>query len=93
MPGYIYILASQKNGTLYIGSTTDIARRLEEHRSKAIGSFTRKHGVIRLVHAEEFASIMEARERETQLKNWHWPWKINLIEENNPSWEDLAKFL
>lgn len=92
MPAYVYILASQKNGTLYTGSTTDLARRMDEHRQKVVDGFTAKHGVTRLVFAEEHPTTMSARQREAYIKKWKRAWKIELIERENPHWEDLAKF-
>ena len=93
MAAYVYILASQKNGTIYIGATVNLYLRLQQHRDKAVSSFTRQYNATRLVFAEEHASIYDARYREAQLKRWHRAWKINLIEATNPTWEDLAKFL
>ena len=85
-----YILASQKRGTLYIGVTSDIAARIWQHRSGAVPGFTTRHRVYRLVHAEFFDDMAAAIAREKQLKRWHRPWKINLIEAENPDWNDLA---
>ncbi len=91
MPAYVYILASQKNGTLYTGSTTDLSRRMEEHREMAIDGFTAKYGVTRMVFAEEHPTTISARQQERQIKKWKRAWKIELIECGNPHWEDLAK--
>ncbi|MCA8929972.1 MAG: GIY-YIG nuclease family protein [Alphaproteobacteria bacterium] len=93
MPACVYMLASQKNGTLYIGSTTDLARRVQDHRDKVLDGFTKRYGVTRLVYVEAFPTVFEARQRERQIKNWRRSWKINLIEAQNPHWEDLVKFL
>ena len=87
--GYTYILASQKNGTLYIGVTSDLIKRVWEHKHEQADGFTRKYGVHALVHFEVFEDIRAAIEREKQLKRWHRQWKINLIEESNPDWKDL----
>ncbi len=87
--GYTYILASKKHGTLYIGVTSDLVKRIWEHREDQADGFTRKYGVHTLVHFESFNDIKFAIEREKQLKRWHRQWKINLIEEHNPDWEDL----
>ncbi|WP_417463382.1 GIY-YIG nuclease family protein [Kordiimonas sp.] len=87
--GYTYILASKKHGTLYIGVTSDLVKRTWEHREDQADGFTRKYGVHTLVHFESFNDIKFAIEREKQLKRWHRQWKINLIEEHNPDWEDL----
>jgi putative endonuclease len=85
-----YILASHKRGALYIGVTNDIARRLVEHRSGAIESFTRRHAVHRLVHLETADDPEAAIRREKRLKRWRRDWKIALIEQHNPDWRDLA---
>jgi len=86
---YVYILASRRNGTLYVGVTNDIARRVMEHRTGAVGGFTKKYGVGVLVHIERYAEIEEARARERAMKKWRRAWKLELIEKNNPSWADL----
>jgi putative endonuclease len=90
---YVYILASKKHGTLYIGVTNDLRARLELHRSGRGSEFVKKFGVTRLVYMEEYPSPLEAIRREKQLKNWRRDWKIRLIEENNPDWRDLAHSL
>jgi putative endonuclease len=87
---YVYILASQPRGTLYIGVTSDLAKRLYEHRNNLVPGFTSRYRVHRLVHAESQATMPLAIAREKQLKNWHRQWKINLIEAGNPDWIDLA---
>jgi putative endonuclease len=89
----VYILASRKHGTLYIGVTKDVPTRLDQHRSGRGSEFVKKYGVHMLVHVEEFASPQEAIAREKQLKNWHRDWKIRLIEESNPDWSDLSHLL
>ena len=85
-----HILASQKNGTLYIGVTSDLAARLAQHRDEASLGFASRHGAIRPVHAEAFDRMDEAIAREKQLKRWRRAWKIALIEEHNPDWGDLG---
>ena len=90
---YVYILASRKHGTLYVGVTNDLRARLELHRSGKGSEFIRKYGVTRLVYIEEYSSPEEAIRREKQLKNWRRDWKIRLIEENNPDWSDLSHLL
>ena len=87
---FVYILASRRNGTLYIGVTNDLVRRLTEHKGKLVPGFTRKYSVDRLVYFEEYASILEARARERTLKRWARAWKIELIEKTNPRWRDLT---
>ena len=89
----VYILASRKYGTLYIGITRDVSTRLTHHRNGRGSEFVKKYGVHRLVHVEEFASPQEAIAREKQLKGWHRDWKIRLIEESNPDWSDLSHLL
>ena len=86
----VYILASQKRGTLYIGVTSDLAQRLYQHRNGLLPGFTRDHHVHRLVWAERHTAMSDAIGREKQLKRWHRQWKINLIEADNPDWRDLA---
>jgi putative endonuclease len=90
---YVYILASKKRGTLYIGVTNDIARRVYEHRAGTADSFTKKYGVFRLVYVETFPTAIEAIQRETTLKRWKRQWKIELIEQHNPEWFDLYRSL
>lgn len=87
---FVYILASQRNGTLYIGVTNNLARRMFEHNAKLVPGFTRQYGVEHLVYFETYASIVEARAREHSLKRWRRAWKIKLIEEFNPGWSDLS---
>jgi putative endonuclease len=86
---YVYILASRRNGTLYVGITNDLARRLDEHRHGEASTFTRKYGVHTLVYFESFNEVDAAIARETRLKKYKREWKINLIEGVNPGWRDL----
>ena len=88
---YIYILASQKNGTLYIGVTNDLERRILEHEQKINEGFTSKYDVNRLIYFESFQYINDAILREKRLKKWNRQWKINLIEEENKDWKDLSE--
>jgi putative endonuclease len=90
---YVYILASGRHGTLYIGVTNNLQLRLEQHRTGRGSKFAKQYGVLRLVHVEEFAAPQEAIAREKQLKNWRRDWKIQLIEENNLDWGDLSHLL
>jgi putative endonuclease len=85
----VYILASGRNGTLYIGVTGDLVRRVEQHKALAGPGFTRKYRVTRLVYFERYAEVSEAIAREKQLKGWNRAWKLKLIERSNPSWSDL----
>jgi len=86
----VYILASGRNGTLYIGVTSDLMARLYQHRTEATRGFTAKYGVTKLVRFEMLDDMPSAIAREKQLKRWHRGWKINLIEQDNPEWADLA---
>ena len=87
---YVYILASSRNDTLYVGVTNNLARRVTEHKSGAVPGFTRQYGVDQLVYFEEYASILEARDREHKMKRWRRDWKLELIEKLNPNWRDLS---
>jgi len=87
---YVYILASRIGGTLYIGVTGDLVRRVYQHREKLVRGFTARYGVARLVYFEQFGEIGAAIPREKQLKRWNRAWKVRLIEERNyPNWDDL----
>lgn len=87
---YVYIMASRKHGTLYIGVTNDVANRSAEHRAGTMPGFTRRYGVTRLVWFETFEDIDHAIQREKTMKKWPRQWKINLIERDNPDWDDLG---
>ena len=89
-PGYVYIMASRRNGTLYIGVTNDIKRRVAEHKQGVVEGFTKLYGIHLLVHLEWFSDIADAIRREKQLKKWRRAWKLELIERENPEWVDLA---
>ena len=86
---YVYILASQRNGTLYIGVTKDLIRRVYEHKNNIIKGFTSKYNVHSLIYYEHYEDYWEAANREKQLKNWKRQWKLELIESVNPRWTDL----
>ncbi len=90
---YVYIMASRRNGTLYVGVTNDLARRVGEHRDGLVTGFTEKYGVKLLVYYEMFDDIHQAIHRETQLKKYKREWKTNLIQQNNVEWRDLAEGL
>ena len=90
---WVYLLASKKNGTLYIGVTNDLSRRVYEHRTKAVPGFTRKYNVTMLVWYESYGDINEAIAREKSMKRWHRAWKIDLIRDFNPEWLDLYEEL
>jgi putative endonuclease len=87
---YIYIVASKRNGTLYIGVTNNLLRRMSEHKSGLVPGFTQKHSVHNLVYFEEYEDIRDAIRREKVLKRWNRKWKIRLIEKMNPEWNDLS---
>ena len=86
----VYILASQHLGTLYAGVTSNLIRRLAQHRGNGLSGFTAQYNVKRLVHYELFGDMSRAIAREKQLKNWRRDWKIALIQSANPDWHDLA---
>ena len=85
----VYILASKRNGTLYIGVTSDLKKRIYEHKNDLAEGFTKKYKVHSLVYYEQTNDVMTALEREKKLKKWRRKWKLWLIEENNPTWKDL----
>ena len=89
MTYYVYILASQAYGTLYVGMTSDLVKRIWEHKCKAVPGFTARYGVDQLVWFETHATAEAAIQREKQIKEWKQDWKINLIERDNPYWVDL----
>ncbi|MCB8982111.1 MAG: GIY-YIG nuclease family protein [Ardenticatenaceae bacterium] len=86
---FVYIMASKKNGTLYIGITNDLIRRVWQHKNDIHDGFTKQYGVHRLVWYEAHRDVNEAIQREKQMKKWRRQWKINVIEEQNPDWNDL----
>ncbi len=86
---YIYLLTSERNGTLYIGVTNDLKRRIHEHKQKLIKGFTEKYNVSNLVWYEQTEDINSAIKREKEIKKWNRDWKVKLIEENNFEWKDL----
>ena len=86
---YVYILASRKNGTLYIGVTNDLVCRTYDHKNDSIDGFTKKYGVHTLVHYESYKDVHDALTREKRMKKWKRQWKIDLIESKNPDWKDL----
>ena len=86
---YVYILFSNNNGTLYTGVTSNLVKRVYEHKQKLVEGFSKKYSVDKLGYFEIYESIEQAIEREKQLKNWKREWKISLIEKDNSKWEDL----
>jgi putative endonuclease len=85
----VYILANRKRGTLYVGVSSDLAKRVGEHKTDAIEGFTKRYGVHRLVWYEPHETMESAIEREKMLKNWNRSWKLELVEKGNPDWQDL----
>ena len=88
-PGFVYLLASRPNGTLYVGVTSDLVRRVAEHKTDGVAGFTKRYGVHRLVYFERYEAIRDALVREKQLKKWNRAWKLRLVREANPTWRDL----
>lgn len=86
---YVYILASKKNGTLYIGVTSNLIKRVTEHKDGRLEGFTKKYNVKKLVYYDSCTDVYAAIKREKNLKKWNREWKINLIEKDNPEWVDL----
>ncbi|MEI6499227.1 MAG: GIY-YIG nuclease family protein [bacterium] len=86
---FVYILASHKNGTLYIGVTSDLSKRVFQHKNKLLEGFSNKYDINKLVYFEQTTDVKEAILREKQMKKWERAWKIRLIEENNQEWRDL----
>jgi putative endonuclease len=86
---YVYILASARNGTLYIGVTNSLFKRIFQHENELVEGFTKRYHVHRLVHYETYDNPINAIQREKQLKKWNRQWKLRLIEEENPEWKDL----
>ena len=93
MKVYVYILASQRNGTLYTGVTTNLPRRLYEHQNDLTPGFTTRYGIKTLVWFEEHDLVTDAIAREKAIKNWPRKWKLDLIEAMNPDWQDIAYYL
>ncbi len=89
----VYIMASQRNGTLYTGITGDMPRRMEQHRNGEGSKFVKQYKVLRLVYAEAFDDPSEAIAHEKRLKKWRRSWKLKLIEASNPDWEDLSTLM
>ena len=90
---YVYILCSNRNGTLYIGLTNNLTKRINEHKQKLYNGFSKKYSVDKLAYFEAFEDVFEAINREKSLKKWRRDWKIKLIEDSNPEWNDLYYLL
>jgi putative endonuclease len=93
MPGWVYIMTNKPNGVLYIGVTSDLPFRIQQHRTGKGSAFRRRYGLDRLVHAEEYEDVTDAIAREKAMKAWKRAWKIELIEKANPDWEDMFERL
>jgi len=89
MSAWVYIMTNRRNGTLYVGSTIDLAKRAWEHRESVVDGFTKTYGLKRLVYAEEHDDVRAARQRERIIKHWPRAWKVRLIHQMNPDWDDL----
>jgi putative endonuclease len=89
MPFFVYIMAAERNGTIYVGVTNDLVRRVWQHRNGVVEGFTKKCDVHRLVYFEAFDDARNAIQREKNIKHWARKWKLALIEEKNPQWCDL----
>ena len=90
---YVYILSNKKNGTLYIGKTRDLQKRIFQHKDKKIEGFTKRYNLTRLVYYECYDSYWDSANREKRMKKWNRSWKITLIEKENPEWNDLYETL
>lgn len=90
---WVYIMASDYNGTLYIGVTSDITKRIHQHKTGAADGFTKEHGIKKLVYIEKHENAESAISREKRLKAWKREWKMNLIEQENPQWIDITQNL
>jgi putative endonuclease len=93
MSGFVYILASKPRGTLYVGVTSDLIRRIHEHKTGAVEGFTKKYRLNKLVYFETFENIEDAITREKHIKKWNRAWKVGVIEEKNLYWEDLYELI
>ncbi|UHS57182.1 GIY-YIG nuclease family protein [Agrobacterium vaccinii] len=93
MKGYVYILASKRNGTLYTGVTKNLSHRLFEHQNELTPSFSSRYGVKTLVWFEEYELLTSAITREKAIKKWPRQWKLNLIDDANPEWHDISHYL
>ncbi|MFH1611547.1 MAG: GIY-YIG nuclease family protein [Patescibacteria group bacterium] len=88
---FVYIMANKKNGTIYVGMTSDLEKRVYEHKNNLVEGFTKKYSCHALVYFEDTPDVYEALSREKRLKKWNRQWKIELIEKDNPSWDDLSR--
>lgn len=86
---YIYILSNKKNGVLYVGVTNNLLRRIYEHKQEQVEGFTKKYHIHNLVYYEQYEDVRNAITREKQIKKWDRKWKVELVEKDNPEWNDL----
>ncbi len=91
--GWVYIVTNRRDGTLYVGVTSDLVKRVWQHREGVVEGFTKRYRLKRLVYFERFDGIVEAIQREKTMKAWPRAWKVNVVEERNPDWEDLYETL
>ena len=91
--GWVYITTNRPQGTLYVGVTADLARRIQQHRDGTVDSFTKRYGLKRLVYAESHLDIRQAIQREKTIKHWPRAWKVRIIQADNPDWDDLYERL
>ena len=89
-PGWVYILANKRNGTIYLGVTSDLSHRIYQHREGTVPGFAKEHGCDILVWFERHDDLQDARQRELRMKKWKRAWKLELIEKDNPQWRDLS---
>jgi putative endonuclease len=87
--GWLYIMTNRPNGILYVGATTEIAKRIWEHRERVVPGFTKRYGLTRLVYVEAYDNILAAKQRERNMKHWPRTWKVRLILRDNSAWDDL----
>ena len=93
MPYYVYIMTNRPRGVLYTGYTQNLTKRIDQHRTTQTDNFVTRYNLSKLVHIETFDDMMEARTREARVKRWRRAWKIALVEEQNPNWQDLTPAL
>ena len=90
---YVYILTNRRYGTLYVGVTSDLVKRVWQHKNGFVEGFTKQHGLHALIWYEQHVSMLEAIAREKRIKGWHRDWKVNLIQATNPGWDDLYELI
>ena len=90
MGGWVYIMTNRRNGTLYVGATAGLSRRVSEHRAGVAEGFTKRYSLTRLVYVQQYENILAAKQREQNMKHWPRAWKVRLIHRENPEWADLC---